>query len=786
MENINFNKEIDNLNNITIKIFNLIKLQDWVNLHNLIKLNNIDYNIKDNSNVYLLEYLINFNQIDIIKDLLEKNIRIDITDDNNKSVLYTIIKYSYIEILELFIKKNKSIIGKNIFEIQDNEDNIPLFYALKFFNIECIKLIIKNMDNLFLQNKYGDNVLHLAVKSQNLDIFKIIIDKVNYILTKNNSGENIIHVIIRLKCYGMFKYLLKKFTNDEILIKLLNLQENKFNLTPLHYICIYLDNFFLKTLLDDGYLKYIKPNIQDNSGNIFYHYFINNILSLDNLNWEQISSILEMNEIISKFDFNINLYNINGNTPCHLLTNNLDFFLNNKLNIIINYVLNKADLNIQNYNGESVLFLLIKNNYWKNVKNILIHKKLDIFIITNDNKNIIELIDDLDDFLIIVTKSYINQLDDGKWNDYWDNKCKQNINPKKLTAFEKNKLKKLNINYEKEDNLCFKIIYNKINKFIDIFKKSKNRYEINSFPVENTLKKLIDNYPNVVLSTFTGSTLDVLNGLIYLSLKFNNPKKKLLDSSLKLMDLDISIINCNIIEYDNKICEISGFEILWKNQLLYIPSSKKNDLFRQINFMINSSECRFFIIPIGIELINENNNICSHANYLIWDLHTREVERFEPHGSDSPHGLDYNPKLLDSQLENKINLLNLDFKYIRPEDYLPKISFQIKEINELKNDYIGDPNGFCALWCIWWCDLRISNYNIPRKELVYLLNQELINGNHSYKKLIRDYSYYITNLRDSFLKKSNTNINEWINDKISQKNINILQNLLINQIIKLY
>ena len=61
-------------------------------------MNNIDYNIKDNSGIYLLEYLILFNKIDIIEVILNKNIRIDITIENGKSIVYTILKFSYVDL----------------------------------------------------------------------------------------------------------------------------------------------------------------------------------------------------------------------------------------------------------------------------------------------------------------------------------------------------------------------------------------------------------------------------------------------------------------------------------------------------------------------------------------------------------------------------------------------------------------------------------------------------------------------------------------------------------------
>ena len=144
--------------------------------------------------------------------------------------------------------------------------------------------------------------------------------------------------------------------------------------------------------------------------------------------------------------------------------------------------------------------------------------------------------------------------------------------------------------------------------------------------------------------------------------------------------------------------------------------------------------------------------------------------------------MDYNPLLLDNILQTKINSYNLGFKYISPQNYLPKIGFQIMEINELKNDYIGDPNGFCALWCVWWTDIRLSNPNINIEILQELLFKEIINNKISYKKLIRDYSSYIVDIRDKLLSKIDATINDWINDNLSDEQINLLNKFIINEI----
>ena len=71
-KNIDFKKIIDINNDIIIKIFENIKSQKWKDVEDIIKKLDMDLNIKDSSNVYLLEYVIIFNQINLIDILLKK------------------------------------------------------------------------------------------------------------------------------------------------------------------------------------------------------------------------------------------------------------------------------------------------------------------------------------------------------------------------------------------------------------------------------------------------------------------------------------------------------------------------------------------------------------------------------------------------------------------------------------------------------------------------------------------------------------------------------------------
>jgi ankyrin repeat protein len=772
MINTDFNKEIDKLHTLTTKIFQLIKLQDWKNLKILIKTNNIDYNIKDNSNIWLLEYLIMLNQVDLIELILTKNIRIDIQDEQNKTILYSVIKFSYIPILKLLLEKDKKIIGKSILDIKDNDQNIPLFYAIKFFNLEAIQIIFKYQTNLYTKNTDGENALHLAVKSANLDIFKLILTKLTDINVKKNNGENCLNLAIKYKCYDIIKYILDEYLDRTQKLDI-NSTESKYNFSILHYIFLSLD--YQLVMIFSKYLNKFNPNIQDKSGNIFFHYFINNILQ--NSNEFKKEDLLYIIDEIKKLNINYNLYNIDGNTTCHILLLNLKIFKEN-YNILINDLIENTNLNIQNKNGESCLFLLVKNNYWKEVKNVLIKKKLDVFIIDEQKNCIFDYLDleDLEIFTEILTNSYLYMLNNTehnkKWLDYWDNRCKKNINLKELNETERELIQ--NIKLDSNKTLCFNLINDNLKNYIQKFKKDKKIYDIHSYPIHTKYPKLIEKYQDVIIPTFTGSTIDILSGLLYI----NNKYSDMITTSLKLIDLNQSLINCK-----NNICEMTGFEILWKNYQIYIPTSKSNDLIRELTYIKMNKQNRFFVIPIGIEL-NTNDYSYGHANILLFDFENMQVERFEPHGAEPPYGLDYDAHLFDNLLENKINSFKLGFQYISPSTYLPKIGFQIKEIYELKNDYIGDPNGFCAAWCYWWCDIRIKNPNIDRKKIVGLLSKEIINDEISYKKLIRNYSFNITDIRDKILTKTGININDWINDSLSSEQQITLEGNFKNEIKK--
>ena len=88
------------------KIFNLIKIHKFNELEEILlsqKIKNLNFH--DGNYNYLIHYLINYNQIEILKKILEKkNIKLDVIDIDGRTILYSSIKYNNIELLELLLK----------------------------------------------------------------------------------------------------------------------------------------------------------------------------------------------------------------------------------------------------------------------------------------------------------------------------------------------------------------------------------------------------------------------------------------------------------------------------------------------------------------------------------------------------------------------------------------------------------------------------------------------------------------------------------------------------------
>lgn len=735
------------MDNINKKLFELLfnnKIDEFINIIKEDTKNTIDVNIRDENDNYLLTHAIYIMRYDVVELLIKKKCKMDIVDDNGRSILHIPIERNMYDMLELLITESKNTIGIPLTDIRDNNGNIALHYAIKKKNIKMISLLLK-YSNVNIADENMNNSLHLAIYTKSVDICNEILQKNINVNARTSTGESSLHIACNMQLFDICKLLI----NNNIDI---NIHDYNYEYTTLHYAVIL--NF--KKLIELLLLNKVKYYVQDIYGNTPLHYAIteNNLQIVNML----ISNINEDGTVI------FNLWNVNNKIPLHFALENEDI-----RHDYIGKLIQHSNLNIQeSLDGNTCMHILCMNGNWKLYSHIIENKKIDIFVHNKNKKRPIDYIKDadLDEFINMVSKSYLNILrnttnKDIEWTDKIDNLCKNNLN---YDSF-KNDYKLKNIT--NTDDVCFDVIKNKLLKLIKTTDGTQCCSKP-SFPVKkNYISLKIDEGKNIYFCSFTGNTMDVLFGLIFLLTKHKSACSTLSQNFSENKELCKFYKSIGVVM--NSRCEFLNFEIVWVQYKLHIVESFN----KKIIECLKNNKKRYIIFPVGIEL-HEG----SHANYLIYDKNTNEIERFEPHGGNMPSGLNYNDDLLDSLLEEKFKLVIPNVIYVRPKDYLQKIGFQVLDMFEGNKKYIGDPGGFCALWSIWYVDMRMSYPDIPRNKFLKKSIEVMRKNNVSFRKMIRNYAHDIILLRDELLNKSDMNINDWINEDFDDYKYNsFIQNI---------
>jgi ankyrin repeat protein len=728
-------------------IFDLIKLHKFDKIYTLIKNNKVtNLDIKDTFRNYFIQYIVNYNQIKLLKLILDKvypkiltiektqdiTMRLDILDVDGRSILYNCIKFNYIEILKLLIEYNKLDIGISIINIKDRLGLTALHYSVIFNNFLIFEYLLKNNADPYVISNDGNNVFHIVLLYKQNQMLEYLLDN-NYSLHfYDYNGDTFFQNSINYDNLDLIIKILNKTTNY-------NNKNTKNGLTAIHQSIIYNKIEIFKLLLD----KNIDFNISDFFGNTVLHYIL----------YEKHIAFLQL---LFKYDnIKFNLSNINGDTPLHIILNydTIDIIDIDILTKIITY----TDVNLQNNEGITCLMKIIDNNWLDRFYEILIKKPLNIFI---QDKFINEIKINKKLLNILVDSYYYQITFNNNFSEDWEVWC-----------HKYDKISNL-INLNDED----KLIYNKL---IKLFKSSNNKNKISvekickenikytilnknrSLPLTNNIILEIDTGIVTNMAFYTGALIDVVFGLLFLFREFNNNGLNI------ILDYPLTL-NTNLENYYNKLglnykLDFSNIEILWSFQKIFYPTYFDIEIKKKI------LDFNYIIIPIGIEI-----SVGSHANILFWDLKNKTLERFEPNGANYPLGFNYNPDLLDSLLETKFKTYDPSIKYYNPASFLPNVGFQILENLEIDKK-IGDPNGFCCVWCIWWIYQRMLNLNYPLDTIANTLIQQIKLDNISFKNIIRNFSSKITFLRDKCLKDFKLDINLWLAGKYSDETLNKLE-----------
>jgi hypothetical protein len=188
--------------------------------------------------------------------------------------------------------------------------------------------------------------------------------------------------------------------------------------------------------------------------------------------------------------------------------------------------------------------------------------------------------------------------------------------------------------------------------------------------------------------------------------------------------------------------------MIWMNHTLYYDVD--------IGKMIVNAVKRHHVKHIVIFLIQKHNDNSGHANVVIYSAASNEVERFDPYGSGQNNDLDIKLRVYFAELIPSA-------KYIDPTSYLPQVGFQMIDVAENENTYIGDPEGFCVAWSIWYADNRLQFPSVERRKLIKYAIRHVGENKLRFRSLIRNYAKYITDIRDDILSQCNLDINQYIN-----------------------
>jgi len=702
-------------------LLELVRNKNIKELEKILKTNKkIDVNYKEDDNDPLIFYVLLFNYENILDLILNRNVRLDLLDVDGKSILFNPIKHNYISSLKKILIYDSKHIGISILDIKDKYGLTSLHYSIIFNKFDIFKILLEYKANYLSVNNDNLNCFYLCIQMNRKDFFTYLLNLENVpseINFNNNNKETLLHYAIKEERYDFIEHILSKKIN-------VNGQESIAGLTALHMAIIKNNIKTIKQIIMNG--VNININIQDYYGNSPLHY------AISEKNDEIIKFIIKNNP-------NYNLINIDGDTALH------NYLENNNMNKeILQILITNTNLNIQNNFGTTCLKMLLDLELFIDYKDILEKKELNFFIQDNDGQDLEYYLDE-QNILKTVINSYYNEIINKNvvFTEKWEQWCK---------------LKTLKINKNEPIEICKE-------KIKDVIKREKR-----SLPKLKNLNLHLDNGIFLNACFYTGIPLDILFGLIFLYETFKKSKFAL------ILDYPLTV-NTPLEKYYEKIgydypfkLEFSNCEILWSFQKIFYPSFFDFEFAKKIK----DNNIKYIAIPLGIELSNG-----SHANILFVDKINMTIERFEPNGANYPIGLNYNPHLLDITLENKF--IEYELKFIKPDDFLPTIGFQILEnIEDNKCKKLGDPNGFCGVWCTWWVYHRLNNSNVKNTDLANLLIQDIKIKNISYKNLIRNFAFNIVELRDKKLKKYKIDINDWMVGNIELDTINQIEKEILN------
>lgn len=347
--------------------------------------NDFSYTYEYNNKSYTIPVIflaINSNNKEIINVVLSnkhinKNIitKINLIDNNNNSFAASLSPLAYSVFTrntyatEMLIKN-----GANV-DMIISGNRTALFYAN---SKETIKLLLNNGANINALSSQGNTALMQAVNRNNVDTAKELLDNglnpnhynnvhsTPLIAAINKRNINMVKLLIE---YGADVNMFTKKSQSPLMVAVTNADLNIFKLliekgadvniannygkTCMYYMQSNENHWIIWRAMVEAVKNKIDINHQDINGNTILH-----------INPERYLLYKELNP-------NLNIQNLQGDTPLHILVSNKDIV---DKNIIAAYLENGANKNIKNNNKKTIYDIAKENNNEEIAKFILSYK----------------------------------------------------------------------------------------------------------------------------------------------------------------------------------------------------------------------------------------------------------------------------------------------------------------------------------------------------------------------------------------------------------------------------
>jgi len=367
------------------KVLHLINRNDWKTILTHLKDGKIDplATIKNGNNISHLASL--SNNESVIKFYLSHNrSALSKSNDEGFNAYHIMAKYGYNNLLSKALEVTPDSIN-----LVDFNGNSILHYLVENKDDQFDSFIKNNKVDLEIVNSSGDTLLTRLIRLTD-DDGDVYFKRIELLL---DIGVNVNHPNTN---YPLIKAIVEQKPNvAELLINSganINVKDADY-LTPF-LLAVYNElESIVQLLIENG----VEINYIGAEGD-------NNPLSITLLKGND-----KISDILLENGFDTKKYNRDMNTPLHVA-----FMANNNLKpSTISKLLFYGDLNIQNINGETPLHLFLKKYDWSTYDKILETKKMDIFIKDKNGKSPVDYITDdkFVKFIDIVTTGLINVRD---------------------------------------------------------------------------------------------------------------------------------------------------------------------------------------------------------------------------------------------------------------------------------------------------------------------------------------------------------------------------------------